>query len=66
MTLLRSIECCHPSDRANAERDDYVCPDCGTVWNRYPFAEAPENIQRAFRHRDFAPSYFWSTHRAAA
>jgi hypothetical protein len=63
---LAEIECCHPSFRAHADRDDYVCPECGTTWNRYPFAEAPETIKRAFRNRDFSPSHFWSAHRAAA
>lgn len=58
---LNSVQCCHPSDRANEGSDSYVCPTCGTGWARYPFSAAPEGVQRAFRHRDIVPTHFWST-----
>lgn len=57
MSLSR---CCHPSERADQNASSYVCPRCSTEWVRYAFAEAPETVQRAFRHRDIRPAHFWS------
>jgi hypothetical protein len=60
---VKDLDCCHPSEFAGEGDDSYLCPNCGTVWTRYPFAEAPEALQRTFRRHPNVgrPTSFWST-----